>query len=161
MSFSKVLNESTNIPSHHPPSRGSSSWRSATTSRASSAPASPVFNETPKSPQSSLRCGVVVHKLDQGMAGRANSIKAYTELNRLVCTPQLLILRLSLIHPSYSFSRMAPLILHHRHRHLNIQIPRRRFPLTVSLAYQLVQENEPSSRHLLLDNIASQVNMFV
>ncbi|KAF8495847.1 nucleotide-diphospho-sugar transferase [Gautieria morchelliformis] len=77
-----ILNESTNISSHHPPSRGSS-WRSATTSRASSAPASPIFNENPKPPLSNLRCGVVVHKLAQGLAARANTIKAYTDLNRL------------------------------------------------------------------------------
>lgn len=80
-----VLNDATNIPSHHPPSRGSSSWRSATTSRASSAPASPLFFETPNLPLSRLRCGVVFHKLHQGLAARANTIKAYTDLNRLVC----------------------------------------------------------------------------
>ncbi|KAF8578004.1 nucleotide-diphospho-sugar transferase [Ramaria rubella] len=78
-----MLNESTNIPTHHPPSRSSSSWRSTTTSRASSAPASPIFSDAPKSASPSLRCGIVIHTLAQGLAARANTIKTYTDLNRL------------------------------------------------------------------------------
>lgn len=91
------------MPSHHPPSRGSSSWRSATTSRASSAPASPLFSEAPNLTRSILRCGIVVHKLDQGLAARANNIKAYTDLNRHVCTSRCSLLSLSLIHLSVQF----------------------------------------------------------
>lgn len=77
-----VLNEVSNRQTHPPLTRASSSWVSTNPSRASSAPVSPISPN--QATATHLRCGIETWTLKQGMAARANTIKAYADLNRLV-----------------------------------------------------------------------------
>lgn len=74
---SQVLNESTNVPNHVHPSS------SRATSRASSAPASPISKST-ETKDCDIQCGIEIHALENGLAGRANTLKSYGQLNRVV-----------------------------------------------------------------------------
>ncbi|GJJ06382.1 hypothetical protein Clacol_000573 [Clathrus columnatus] len=74
--WESVLNESTNVPNYP----HSHSISSRATSRASSAPVSPITKVSNTS-KSDIRCGIEIYTLKDGLAGRANTLKSYTRLN--------------------------------------------------------------------------------